>query len=557
MAIAVFNSNELYILRKIWEDLSERSDSMGINKETFLEYIPMNGLLGERIFYQFDKDQTGYISYQSFIDGLRILCLGTISEQTRFLFEVFDVKKTGKILKQDLITILNHIPQDIFWGCNSRKKSIYNENCNNDFLSYTNYCHCEDAFVHNEDYLNYEDFCYWVKHTPALLGYIKSVIPSTSEEDIIDINNKFILWKRGERTGFILKRYGILRGNCLYYYYSKSAVNNPKGIIFLAGSIIENISEPEMELKGYYGFQIIRHHDDKLHNACEHEKRIFYCESINERNNIVHKLQHMAHIVPFEEDYKRGIKIGDGAFSQVFECENKKTKEKFAVKIINKKIFEKVSRNELNNEIAILRLVFHPNIIHLKDTYEDKENIYIVIELIKDGDFLEYIAGKPCFDEIQLKPIIKQLLEAVAYLHEFGIVHCDIKPENILYNKSTGNIIKLTDFGLSKMMFSDQKLDIKCGTLQYVAPEILTSNKCGMESDMWGIGVIMYLLLNGSLPYVEDTVENILFEYINKKLTFKNTISNECVDLILKLLDHNPQTRINAKDALLHPFIIS
>ena len=553
MTIAVFSNDELHILKKIWEELSERSNYMGISKQIFLKYIPMNGILGERLFLQFDKDNTGYISQENFINGLTILCLGTVVEQSKFLFDIFDVNKIGKIAKQDLNIILNYIPSDIFCNCRMRK-SISSELLD-DYMLYTNYCYCENVLKYQKEYLNYDDFYNWFKHTPALIGYIKNVIPCTSEDDFDNVDNKFTLWKIGDKTKFILRRYCLLKGNCLYYYYNKQDVR-PKGIIFLAGSIIEKFNDNDMIEKGYYGFTILQQCEDTqfISHHYEHEKRIFYCESIEKRDDLVHKLQHLAHIIPFEEDYKIGKKIGIGAFSAVYECEHNITKEICAVKIIHKEIFQKVDRVYLNNEIAILKLVNHPNVIHLKETYEDKENIYIVLELIKDGDFFDFINNKSCLTDNELKPIMKQLLEATAYLHEFGIVHCDIKPENILYDKTTGNIIKLTDFGLSRMILSNQKLNISCGTLQYVAPEILSSKGSGMESDMWSIGVIMYLLVNGKLPYDANTSGEIFDKITMTSLHFRNCVSQNAKNLILALLEPNPKERITAKNALSHSY---
>lgn len=558
MTIAVFSNDELHVLKKIWEELSERSNYLGINKQTFLKYIPMNGVLGERLFLQFDKENTGYISQENFINGLSILCLGTLTEQCKFLFNIFDVNQEGKIFKQNLSIILNYVPSDIFCNCKMRSKSNSVESNisdqHEDFMIYTNYCYCESILKYHKEYLNYDEFYDWFKHTPALIGYIKSIIPCMSEDDFSDTDDKFTLWKIGDKTKFILKRHCLLKGNCLYYYYNKQDMK-PKGIIFLAGSIIEQYDDIDMIAKGYYGFAILQQSDNdafEVHHY--HEKRIFYCNSLDERYNLIHKLQHLAHIIPFDEDYKIGKKIGTGAHSEVFECEHNITKEMCAVKIIHKKIFQKVNRLYLNNEIAILKLVNHPNVIHLKETYEDKENIYIVLELIKDGDFFDFINNKSCLKDDELRPIMKQLLEATAYLHEFGIVHCDIKPENMLYNKTTGNIIKLTDFGLSRMILSNQKLNMSCGTLQYVAPEILTSKCSGMESDIWSIGVIMYLLVNGKLPYDANTPDEILSKIMMKKLYFRNCVSENTKELILALLEPNQKKRITAKCALSHPY---
>lgn len=569
MTIAVFNGDELHILKKIWEDLSERSedsDHIGIDKETFLKYIPICGLLGERMFVKFDKKKNGSVDFNDFLTGLSILCLGTIVEQIKFLFDVFDINKDGMIPKKDLITIINYIPKSMLCNyCGTRSRSRTRtqspthtnspNTSSNDlvgFLDYTNSCMCDDMFS-GKEYLTYDDFSNWIKHTPAILGYIKSVIPCMAEETIQIDNDKPHLWKKGEKTGFMVKRFYLLCGHCLYYYYNKTD-KRPKGVIFLPGSIIQHINDPEMEEKGYYGFEIVQQ------NLCtgeyhHHEKRIFYCKTQNDRNKWVQKLQNLSDVIPFNEEYKIGKFIGQGAFSEVYECECIKSGEKYAVKIINKDIFKKVEKEFVLNEIAILKLVDHPNVIHLKYTYEDRQKIYIVTELIENGDFLDYIVTQKCFDEDKLKVVIRQLLEAIAYLHEFGIVHCDIKPENMLYDKETENIIKLTDFGLSRMIFSNQKIKTACGTINYIAPEALQSMGYGMESDLWSIGIIVYLLVHGKLPFDSDDNDIVMMQIVQEDPKIKQDLSNELKDLLSKLLEKNPKKRISAKDALNHSFL--
>ena len=594
MPLGSFSNDESHILRKIWEDLSERADYIGIDADTFLKYIPISGLLGERLFEKFDTQGNGFVTFEDFISGLSILCLGTMIEQTKFLFDVCDVNHDGLIPKQNLITILNYIPKDIFCNhCNIRTRTrtlsrsppalgrtsdlpplsrspaqsstnlagfVDNQTETINFIEYTNSCVCDGAFVHHKDVLDYDDFNIWLKHTPAILGYIKSVIPCMAEDNLLVSNssNKPLLWKKGEKTGFMLKRYYVLCGSCLYYYQNKGDAR-PKGVIFLSGSIIQRVEDPEMSAKGYWGFEILQQNlcaDEHEHHHHHHEKRIFYCQTQSECDNWIHKLQHLSNVVPFEEEYEIGVKIGTGAFSEVFECTHKTSGEKYAVKIIDKDIFDRVDKTHLRNEIAILKLVNHPNVIYLKYTCEDKEKIYIVTELIKDGDFLDFLVGKPRFKEDDLKPIIKQLLEAVAYLHEFGIVHCDIKPENILYDKITGNIIKLTDFGLSRMIFSNQKIDEVCGTISYVAPEALAGMGHGMESDLWSVGIIMYLMTHGRLPFDDENNDVTIKQILCSELEFKNTLSDNATEILSLLLEKNPKKRITAKDALLHPFFL-
>lgn len=209
--------------------------------------------------------------------------------------------------------------------------------------------------------------------------------------------------------------------------------------------------------------------------------------------------------------------------------------KKYAVKIINKDKLNENERYFIKNEIAILKLVNHPNIIHMKYNYECKQYVYIVIELVNDGDLFDKLVGGPKLTELDLYKIVRPLLEAVCYLHELGIIHRDIKLENILYDNG---IIKLSDFGLSKILVPGEKINIACGTIEYLSPEVLLGNGYGIETDLWSIGVIMYMLLYGILPF------NGIEEILNKILIINNP-------LILRMLDKNPKTRITAKDFLL------
>lgn len=153
-------------------------------------------------------------------------------------------------------------------------------------------------------------------------------------------------------------------------------------MIFLTGFIIERLKDEEMAVKGYYGFEIM-HQDlssDKHHH---HEKRVLYCKSEDERDRWVTALQHAAHVVPIEDDYVIGKELGRGRFSIVCECVHKVTGVHCAVKIIDKATIEPEEKGLLRTEIAVLKLVNHPNIIRMEGLYESKGHIYIVMEMLK------------------------------------------------------------------------------------------------------------------------------------------------------------------------------
>jgi Ca2+-binding EF-hand superfamily protein/tRNA A-37 threonylcarbamoyl transferase component Bud32 len=565
MPCAVFGTDELFILKKVWLDLSEKTEGQGIDKDTFLTYIPIVGLLGEQLFLMFDKSSNGYISQQDFINGMSVLYMGSFEEHANFLFNTFDVERSGTISKKNLTTLINYIPVDEFCSSYVRRNSLSGSN-SEEFKMYTNDFFCEEAFQSDDAKLCYSDFKEWLKHTPAILRYVKSVIT-----DIIanihyhQDETKKLLWKQGEKTKIIMARYYIVSGNCLYYYNHQFDIR-PKGVIFLTGSIIKKHDDNDMKAKGYYGFELFAGYtksDLTITSNCgthyHHEKRIFYTKSAKEQNEWIKLLQIASNAIPFEEKYmydELNDMIGTGKFSKVYKCTEKITKNTYAVKIIDKTIFETdgLDKHHILNEIAILKLVQHPNVIQLKDTFEDSAYIYIVIELIDDGDFFNFINNHSCFKDDELRPIIYQILNALAYLHDFGIAHCDLKPENMLCDRKTGNIVKITDFGLSKMLLSNQSIHEVSGTITYIAPEALQYACYGIETDLWALGVIIYLLTQGKLPFDGNNTNDIIRSIVNDTPSIKSTTSDNIKSLLEALLQKNPKNRITAKQALVHPF---
>lgn len=365
------------------------------------------------------------------------------------------------------------------------------------------------------------------------------------------------LWKSGAALHQKIKRFYVLSGNCMYYYSNKTDLR-PKGVIFLTGCIIERVVDDKQELKGYYGFELL-HQDLCTGEHHRHEKRILYCRNSKVRDEWVQKLQHAAQVIPIEEDYVIGHEIGKGRFSIVCECVNKKTMEISAVKIIDKTVVEPEEKSLLRTEIAVLKLVNHPNIIRMKGLYESKKYIYIVMEMLKGGELFEHIVGKPRFSEEQTAKLIKPLLESVAYLHDLGIAHNDLKPENILCCGDNIEDLKIADFGLSKLLLPKEKMIAACGTLSYVAPEVLTMQGYGKEADLWSVGVIMFLVLCGKLPFDGQNHNEIIRCTIAAEVRVSSAIwwklSDNARSLIQSLLKKDPKLRISAKNALKSPFI--
>eukprot|EP01125_Pyxidicula_operculata_P006175 TRINITY_DN2152_c0_g1_i1.p1 TRINITY_DN2152_c0_g1~~TRINITY_DN2152_c0_g1_i1.p1 ORF type:complete len:379 (+),score=106.87 TRINITY_DN2152_c0_g1_i1:41-1138(+) len=262
-----------------------------------------------------------------------------------------------------------------------------------------------------------------------------------------------------------------------------------------------------------------------------------------------------------KEKYIIGEEIGRGGFSVVYAATSKTDGEKYAVKQVGKNLIQEDIKL-LKREIDIMKKVEHVNILKLIEIYEDEENVYIVMELVDGSELFDRIVEKGYYSEKNTVHIVKQILDAVKYLHEKGIAHRDLKPENLLCSGSGRNeIVKIADFGLSKVFSGEEQLMTSCGTPGYVAPEVLMCESYDKSVDMWGIGIITYILLAGYPPFYAEN-DTVLFEKImNADYDFDDEcwddVSDDAKDFIKHLLVKDPQQRFSAEQALAHRWIQS
>jgi len=257
--------------------------------------------------------------------------------------------------------------------------------------------------------------------------------------------------------------------------------------------------------------------------------------------------------------------LGTGFFAVVKVGYNRKTREKVAIKCVDK---SKVEREEtLQNEIDILSKIDHEGVVKMYHIFDAEETLFIVMELMEGGELYDEIIKRNLFSEKEASLILKQIVEALAYLHSQNVVHRDLKLENLLLKeKPTANQalhVKITDFGLSKV-YQGCQMHTACGTPFYVAPEILLAaddDEAGYGSaiDMWAVGVLLYILLSGRLPFSGDEDEELFKNILEAKIVWKSpqfdNVSADAKDLIMKLIVLDPQERYTALQALTHPFI--
>ncbi|CAM9275962.1 unnamed protein product, partial [Ectocarpus fasciculatus] len=204
----------------------------------------------------------------------------------------------------------------------------------------------------------------------------------------------------------------------------------------------------------------------------------------------------------FRSRYTLGEVVGTGTFAVVYNCTHKATNEVYAAKIIDKSKLDPAMEASFRKEVDILGKMDSPYIIRCHEFFEDENNFYLVEEFADGGELFDRIAQQEVCSEDDARELVQSLLEAVKYCHDMHVVHRDLKPENILLvnDDDDTETIKLADFGFA-VVAPTNSLTRGCGTVGYVAPEILLREKYGKAVDMWSIGVITYILLGGHVPF--------------------------------------------------------
>lgn len=258
--------------------------------------------------------------------------------------------------------------------------------------------------------------------------------------------------------------------------------------------------------------------------------------------------------------YSVGRILGDGNFAVVRECVCRKTKEEYALKIIDKTKC-RGKEHMIESEVSILRQVSHPNIVSLIEEFHTSHQLYLVMELVKGGDLFDAIASATRYTERDASSMVRDLTSALDYLHQRSVVHRDIKPENLLVvERSNGSkSLKLGDFGLAVEV--TEPLYTVCGTPTYVAPEILNESGYGLKVDIWATGVITYILLCGFPPFVsatnnqEELFDQILRGHYEFHSPYWDDISDSARELIVHMIQVDQEKRFSAQEVLDHPWV--
>ncbi|XP_073269864.1 calcium-dependent protein kinase 8-like [Primulina huaijiensis] len=261
------------------------------------------------------------------------------------------------------------------------------------------------------------------------------------------------------------------------------------------------------------------------------------------------------------ERFDLGRELGRGEFGITYLCTELETGEKYACKSIpKKKLRTSVDIDDVRREVEIMKhMPKHPNIVSLKDTYEDDTAVNIVMELCEGGELFDRIVARGHYSERAAAAVMKTIVEVVQICHQHGVMHRDLKPENFLFaNKKETAPLKAIDFGLSVFFKHGERFNEIVGSPYYMAPEVLKRNY-GPEVDVWSAGVILYILLCGVPPFWAETEQGVAQAIIRSVVDFKRDpwpkVSDNAKDLVKKMLDPDPSRRYTAQQVLEHPWL--
>ena len=345
-----------------------------------------------------------------------------------------------------------------------------------------------------------------------------------------------------------LKKYYLVLINKDIYYYKSEDKKEVQGMHNLSGCFVKDNGTKTINEKVYYSFSLV----------FPSKERSFYCNTKEIYDNFTNKLKEAFGYLNFFDYYEMLDDLGEGIFGSVKLGVEKKTKERVAIKIIKKKKAKPSDIELVRTEIDVMKLCHHPNVVHLLDHFENAEYIFIVMEYIRGGRLTDYMKEKKFrFTEKRAAELIYEIALGVKYLHKYGIIHRDLKPDNIMLTEANDKgHIKIMDFGLSKILGKKEKTSDGFGTLTFVSPEVLIRKPYNKEIDIWSIGVILYLMLSGDLPFDDEEddeqkiAKSIVFnevEFPSKKFGNK---SKEVIDLIKRCLTKEPKDRIKVEEIL-------
>ncbi|KAK9480967.1 kinase-like domain-containing protein [Lipomyces japonicus] len=276
-------------------------------------------------------------------------------------------------------------------------------------------------------------------------------------------------------------------------------------------------------------------------------------------HSIYGKLSNQPESYERKSKYRFGRVLGAGTYGIVKTATTIENGEQVAVKIILKKNV-KGHESMVYDELNLLRSLNHPHIVGFRDWFESREKFYIVTQLATGGELFDRICERGKYTEKDAVETVREILQAVDYLHDLNIVHRDLKPENLLYlTPAKDSSLVLADFGIAKMLEENEILTSMAGSFGYAAPEVLLGTGHGKPCDIWSLGAITYTLLCGYTPFRSENINDFLIEVRENGVIFHHKywkdVSSEAKEFVLAMLEIDPNKRLTAKQLLAHKWL--
>ncbi|XP_031218832.1 sperm motility kinase 3A-like [Mastomys coucha] len=243
--------------------------------------------------------------------------------------------------------------------------------------------------------------------------------------------------------------------------------------------------------------------------------------------------------------------IGQGSYAQVKLAHHRLTGTAVAIKVLLK---EEMQYCLIRSEVGIMKRLNHPNIISLHQVIETEQNVFLILELADGRELFDWIEQSGYLHEGLARKIFSQIVHAMCYCHDIGIVHRDLKPDNIMVD-ATGKV-KIIDFGLGALVEPGMKLSRFCGALRFCAPEFFLDQPYdGTKVDTWNLGVLLYFMVTGTLPFKGTTYKELESQVLLGRYAIPSHLSKELREIIRYLLTVNPTARPTLKDITVHPWL--
>ena len=521
-------------LECIFRQLVYRSGGYNtIQKEDFIKFVGLPGLLGEQFFEVFSSKKKP-ITFDQFYRGIMTLYSGSTTKISEFLFSLFDFDKDNVVSDQDIKLLCMHLPK----VCKKCGKTIK--------LS-SKFQEKVKEMIGSKESVTFNEFTKIIGRNPELgelvLQCIYNNLPSILDETCLP--PKFLCelssCEFGGTLKFGEKLFSVRVTNQNLYY--KTSKNSEEVII-----ISDLFVQPE----------------DKLGIVLSNQKLTYRLEATSEqeRDDWIGKLRRVLNQKDIFDYYDFGKTKGSGSFAVVKVATRKSDSKKFAVKIIEKSPLDKNSEARIRQEIEILKLCNHKNLLHLEEVFETVSQIFLVTEYCAYGTLFSYIKKKTKLPEAEAKRFVTQITKGLLSLHSYGVIHRDVKLENVILVSKRGKITpKLIDFGLSCMLGNGNLSADPVGTLRYTAPEVIARINYRESVDVWGLGVILYILLTGKMPFYGDSSSETATQIMSKELDFYSPewegTTESARKLASKMLTKDFRGRITAQEILRDPWLDS